>query len=80
MTDLAARVAYPRLAMWAVVGVVLFLFSGVVNILATVTASPLVMVAFLLKYLGASLFAMGAFFYALNWTVDYGPDFVRRRP
>lgn len=76
--SLGARVAYPRLARWAAVGAALFLFSGVVNLLSATVAEGFVVVAFAMKYLGASLFAMGLFFYGLYWSVDYGPDFVRR--
>jgi len=76
--DLGARVAYPRIARWTVAGAALFLSSGVVNLLSAAVAEVFVVVAFAMKYLGASLFAMGAFFYALYWSVDYGPDFVRR--
>lgn len=78
MERLESRVAYPRLALWTVVGAVLFLLSGLVNLLLVAVAEPLVLVSFGLKYLGASLFAMGAFFYCLHWAVDYGPDFLRR--
>jgi hypothetical protein len=79
MNALAARVAYPRLARWILVGAVLVLLSGIPAAFATAIHEGFLLVALVLKYLGVSLLVVGGFFYLLYWSIDYAPDYLRSR-
>lgn len=78
MSGVASRFAYPRLAKWILVGAVLYLLSGLVGVFGTTLHEGLFVIALALKYLGASLLVIGAFFYLLYWSVDYAPEYVRK--
>lgn len=70
--------AYPRFALAILLGVFVFPLSFLVVLLGALHPA-FVFLAAALKYLAGSLVVVGAFFYALYWSVDYGPDYLRER-